>query len=52
MERGKVKRKKNQQAPKLSFGSALKQNVTILIIMIINILLNIVQKYKSLRPKK
>ena len=35
MDKTKTKKKKVQQAPKLSFGSALKQNVIIFLIIII-----------------
>ena len=51
MDKSKAKKKKVHQEPKLSFGSALKKNVKINVIIII-FLSNIVQKYKPKRPKK
>jgi hypothetical protein len=51
MDKSKAKKKKGHQEPKLSFGSALKKNVKINVIIII-FLSNIVQKYKPKWPKK
>ena len=51
MDKSKAKKKKSHQETKLSFGSALKKNVKINVIIII-FLSNIVQKYKPKWPKK